>query len=295
MSFEEFTNYIRDHITEGWNESASVSIQKIKKNNGIVYTGAYIRSEGSMVTPAIYLEAYYKRLQEGESPEELLLDIRKEFDWAMSRTSSFEFDISSYANVRDRLIYRLINYEKNKELLMACPHIRLEDLAVTFRWLAHEDSVGISTALVTYNELELWDVTVQDILLAARENTERIFPRKVMYIEDFFMERNMNLLHDERSIPMYVATNQQQINGASVILYDHFLEDFEEEHPGNYYILPSSIHELILIPEDSIQDPDSLCDIVAHANSTVVSDGDILSDSVYYYNADSDSLSIYKR
>lgn len=292
MTFEEFADYIQQNVLIGWKEDTSASIHKIKKNNGVIYTGVYIRESESMVTPAIYLETYYERYKSGESPDELILDIRREFEWAMSRMSSYEFDISSFACVRDKLIYRLVNYERNKEMLEACPHIRLDDLAMTFRWLAHGDSVGISTALVTNQELALWEVTVQEILLAARKNTERLFPGKIMLLDQFLSGCGENIPADNESVPMFIATNIQQINGAAVILYDHFLEKFSAEHPGDYYILPSSIHEVILIPANRIHDPEELGRIVRHANTTVVSAGEILSDSVYYYDAKKHSISV---
>jgi len=293
MSFEEFTDYIFQNILTGWREEDTVTIQKTRKNNGVLYTGIYIRRHNQAVTPAIYLESYYERYCQNNDMEEIIHDIREEFNWAIRRISDCKFDISTFDKVKDRIIYRLINYDKNLDLLSSCPHIRLYDLAVTFRWLAHEDSAGISTALITHKEMKLWKVTLPDILLAAQSNTRRLFPGKIIHMDDLLTEILPGISCKDEQIPMYIITNEQQINGATSILYENLMKDFTREHPGNYFILPSSIHEMILIPEDRIRDSSVLKDIVPEVNKTVVSEGDVLSDSVYYYNMEQDTISVF--
>lgn len=290
MSFEEFTDYILRHVLIDWKEEASVSLHKVMKNNGTVYTGLYIREGEENMIPAIYLEPYFDKYNNGDSLYSIIRELRQSYEWSMARMSSCDFDLTNYNYVKDKLIYRLVNYEKNKEMLNSCPYIRLEDLALTFRWLAHEDSIGISTALVTFQELELWDVTGEDILLDAQRNTMRLFPGKIMQLDELlssYMESDFKWYD---YIPMYIVTNQQQINGACVILYDDFLKDFVRKNPGNYYILPSSIHEMILLPADSVKNPESLKDIVHDANRVVVYEDEFLSDSVYYYDSEEDNI-----
>ena len=290
MNFDNFADYICDNILEGWMDEASAEIQKTEKNNGVMLTGIVIRDQNNRMTPAIYLEDYYDRYLKGDSMSDIMSEIRKQYDWCIQRIRSLNIDITDYSTVKDLLIYRLVNYERNEEMIKRCPHIRMDDLALTFRWLAHRDSVGISTALVTNQELELWDVKMQDILLDAKKNTERIFPGKVMMMGDLLKKVLIEVPDIDESMPMYIITNEQQINGATVLLYDHFLHDFAEDNPGNYYILPSSIHEVILVPADKIEYPEELKDIVRHANNTVVMDTEFLSDSVYYYDSSLDSI-----
>ena len=292
MSFEEFTDYILRHVLIDWKEEASVSLQKVMKNNGTVYTGLHIRErEGNMI-PAIYLEPYYDKYKKGDSLYSIIRELRENYEWAMTRMGSYDFDLADYNSVKDKLIYRLVNYEKNKDMLNSCPHIRLEDLALTFRWLAHEDSIGISTALVTFQELELWDVTGEDILLDAQRNTRRLFPEKVMLFDELFCSYMDDDYEWDDYIPMYIVTNRQQINGACVILYDDFLKEFVQKNPGDYYVLPSSIHEMILVPADRVKNPESLKNIVHDANRTVVNEDEYLSDSVYYYDSEEDNISL---
>lgn len=176
------------------------------------------------------------------------------------------------------------SYYLKGEALEDCPHLRLYDLALTFRWVAHSDDIGISTALVTNQELQVWGISMNELLLAARENTPRLFPVHMIDMDEMIAQAGIPISLDESAIPMYIMTNEQEVNGASVLLYDNVLESFALEKKTDFYILPSSIHEVILVPSNKIDDPSALFTMVSDANNTVVALGDILSDSVYYYN-----------
>ncbi|MCI6859541.1 MAG: DUF5688 family protein [Eubacterium sp.] len=290
MDFDEFRAYIEEHILEGWMEDAAVAVNKVRKNNGVELWGLFIRKEGERVCPAIYLEECFEYYEKGEDPEEILARIREEYEWMVQKVSVFDEDLSRFSCVKDRIIYRLVNYEKNREILEECPHLRLYDLALTFRWVAHTDAVGISTALVTNKEMKAWDVCMNQLLLAAGENTKRLFPPMILSMDDMLREAGIPVIEGVNQTPMYIMTNRQEVNGASVLLYEGCLRTFAGKKKSDFYILPSSIHELILVPADSIDSPEGLFDMVRDANRTVVTMGDVLSDSVYYYERKHDRV-----
>lgn len=284
LSFKEFQYYIEDHILDGWKEEADVKIQKAKKNNGVTYCGLYIKETEESVAPSIYLEEFYERYMKGENMDEIIEQIRKEYKWAMERAQVYQLNVEDYAQMKDWIIYRLVNYKKNKELLQDAPFIRLYDLAITFRWIAHTDDVGISSALITNQELLFWGISIHELLLVAQKNTQRIFPPYIVNLD--------RLLAQAGEIPkdfagpkeMFVMTNQQQINGATVLVYEGVLKEFAETIQDDLYILPSSIHELILVPATDFPEPERMLEMVKEANEQIVAPIDILSDSVYYYN-----------
>ncbi|MCI5944017.1 MAG: DUF5688 family protein [Eubacterium sp.] len=295
MLFQEFADYIERNILSGWMEEAEASVETVHKNNAAVYKGLYIRREGDAATPVIYLDEYYQRYLRGESLLHILEEIRREYDWAMVRAKNCAFNLADFSCIKDKVIYRLINYEKNRGLLKECPFLPLHDLAVSFRWLAFQDSVGISTSLITNREMELWGITVQELLLYASENTPRLFPERVMSMEFYMKKCSAPEPVIFPGFPMYVMTNEQQINGASVMLYEGIFRRFTRVHPSDYYILPSSIHELILVPANEVHVPEELFDIVKNANDTVVSQDDYLSDSVYFYDYQNDCIRLFEK
>ena len=291
MTFEEFQNYIKEHILDDWMEDAEVSISSVRKNNGVIYQGLHIREEGKTVSPSIYLDDFYDYYLNGEELGTILRRIREEYVWAMEKADSYQLNLSRFEYIKDRVIDRLVNYEKNKEILEDCPFIQLYDLAVTFRWLAHSDDVGISTSLITKQELDIWEISVHELLLAAQHNTRRIFPPRIMDLNALLLQMGKDLSEFEVLIPMYVMTNEQQINGATVLLYDNVIQQFAQQMNTSFYILPSSIHEVILVPAEEFDDPSGLVELVHMANHSIVELGDILSDSVYYYDLLEDRLS----
>lgn len=290
MNFEEFMAWVKENITsKDWKETSQIEISVVKKNNGVSATGLFIRENGQDVSPILYLDDYYIHYQNGELLENVIRNIRADYDKKVQMAAVKIPNLQEFENIRGRVIYRLVNYEKNKEILEDCPHIRLYDLAVTFRWVARIDDVGVSTSLITNKQVKEWGVSVNDLVLAARQNTPRLFPAQIIDMEEMLAGMVSFILYPS-AIPMYILTNEQELNGASALLYGDILKDFANKKGADMYILPSSIHEVIMVPADRINDPTKLLSIVHDANTTVVSTGDVLSDSVYYYDRKKDQI-----
>lgn len=290
MNFEEFKAWVKENITsKDWKETSQVEISVVKKNNGVSKAGLSIREDEHDVSPLLYLDDYYIHYQNGELLENIIRNIRADYDKKVQMAAVKIPNLQEFENIRGRVIYRLVNYEKNKEILEDCPHIRLYDLAVTFRWVARIDDVGVSTSLITNKQVKEWGVSVNDLVLAARQNTPRLFPAQIIDMEEMLAGMVSFILYPS-TIPMYILTNKQELNGASALLYGDILKDFANKKGADMYILPSRIHEVIMVPADRINDPTKLLSIVHDANTTVVSIGDVLSDSVYYYDRKKDQI-----
>lgn len=290
MNFEEFKAWVKENITsKDWKETSQVEISVVKKNNGVSKAGLSIREDEHDVSPLLYLDDYYIHYQNGELLENIIRNIRADYDKKVQMAAVKIPNLQEFENIRGRVIYRLVNYEKNKEILEDCPHIRLYDLAVTFRWVARIDDVGVSTSLITNKQVKEWGVSVNDLVLAARQNTPRLFPAQIIDMEEMLAGMVSFILYPS-DIPMYILTNKQELNGASALLYGDVLKNFANKKGADMYILPSSIHEVIMVPADRINDPTKLLSIVHDANTTVVSIGDVLSDSVYYYDRKTDHI-----
>lgn len=290
MNFEEFKAWVKKNITsKDWKETSQVEISVVKKNNGVSKAGLSIREDEHDVSPLLYLDDYYIHYQNGELLENIIRNIRADYDKKVQMAAVKIPNLQEFENIRGKVIYRLVNYEKNKEILEDCPHIRLYDLAVTFRWVARIDDVGVSTSLITNKQVKEWGVSVNDLVLAARQNTPRLFPAQIIDMEEMLAGMVSFILYPS-TIPMYILTNKQELNGASALLYGDILKDFANKKGADMYILPSSIHEVIMVPADRINDPTKLLSIVHDANTTVVSIGDVLSDSVYYYDRKKDQI-----
>ncbi len=287
LSFSEFVDYIREHIRTGWWEDRELEIRKVKKNNGMELTALLFPKYDIPATPTFYLENFYDNyLEKGAGdPSSMIPVIREHYEKAEENAGLMDLDkLYDYEHMKDFIIYRLVNYEKNAELLQDCPHIRVHDLALTFRSLVSFDDTTVTSALVSNDQMEEWGVSREELLMDADRNSRKLFP-PVIYPLYQLLEETYE--EDPREEPdMYVATNQFMLFGAVVLLYQDILEDFGIKTGGNFYVMPSSIHEVILVPDRDGYDPQILCSMVREVNESVVSEDEVLSDSVYYYDCD---------
>lgn len=71
--------------------------------------------------------------------------------------------------------------------------------------------------------------------------------------------------------------------GACSILYPGMLEQLAERIGGDYYMIPSSVHEFLLVPREREQDREELKKMIAEVNRTELPPEEVLSDHLYLY------------
>ncbi|MBR2552211.1 MAG: hypothetical protein IKF05_04390 [Erysipelotrichaceae bacterium] len=295
MDFREFKMWaigkIRQYLPLKYQDAEIDLIPVIK--TGTRYTGMTVKLPEQCLTPAVNLEDAY---------EHYLLDMpldlvgQKMAEIVMSRSPELDMDLfSSYENVRDHLFLRVCGRKRNPELLQKVPHKRFRDLAFTYHVLMDAKTDGLASAMITLPMLEEFGVSLEQLHKDALKNSERILPVRVERIGDFL--KNIGVTEWEREessegMQMTVITNSRGIDGASAYFYPGIAEQLSKELGGNYYILPSSIHELIAIPASANRDWHSLELMVRQINRFEVSPEDQLSDHVYRYNAREHSLEL---
>lgn len=291
MNYTQFKDYIYQHFKRKYGEEEyEIHIRQVTKNNGLHFDGLCIFRKGENISPTIYLDSYYEKYIGGIIMADILCGIEMEYENGM-KLKPLVADVDCYYEaVRSQIIVRLVNYEKNREILEDCPHIHFHDLAISFRWLAHWDEIGISTALISNKELEHWGITKEQLYIDGMRNTQRIFPLSIMPLKEIMEQKGIGMSGGD--FDLYVLTNKQGINGATSILYDDFLKNFGRHHKSNFYLLPSSIHEMMICLEDPQISRDMLLSLVRDANHMVVTMGEVLSDNIYYYNYKAGELSL---
>ena len=187
--------------------------------------------------------------------------------------------------------------EKNKELLSEIPFRHYLDLALIYCVAVDNDGLH-GTVTIHNSHLEAWGLDEEELYLEALKNTPENYKPALNSLKSvvgavFGLEgaESGEALRDDFE-SLYVASNETSCNGAAVILYPGFLKVISETVGSDLYLLPSSIHEFILVPACSNVSPDDLSDMVKNVNFTVVSPEEILSDSVYFYNRSTDKVSI---
>lgn len=279
LTRQEFLDYVEEHILEYVRDpkEKKAAIRQVTKNNNISLNGLCIGREEEACQPIIYIDSFYTDYENGADLGELLCRIGALYEESKADSPIEPGLYRDYGYMKDHLFFRLVNYEKNKKQLEDCPFERIEDLAVTFRWFVHHDRNGMASALIHNRDLKLWGITKDQLARDARENTEKVFPPLLRPMEQIFPQ-----MKGGRE-KLYVLSNMEGLNGAGAVLYKGILESFSEKIQGDFFILPSSIHEVLLVPEEDGSDPLALAELVREVNRTIVEEEEILSDKVYYH------------
>lgn len=333
MNYQEFLIYIKDNLAEyinrfehinetdkleaeDWSAEENVQedkydaeLHKVIKNNGIVLDGITLRKKGQCISPNIYLNSYFDSYQMGKPMAVIMEEIILRYQKLMEENDIEIADVFDFKAVKNDIVLRLVNYERNREMLKCCPHKKFLDLAITFRYIANRDQLGIASSLISNEEFAEWDIDIEDLYQIALFNTMREFPwhmdslakvivdciRRRMPAETAQeLEEELTVLErTENGVNMFVLSNDSGINGAVSILYDSVIKNFAKVQECNVFILPSSVHEVMLVPETAETGPEFLEGLVQDANQSAVGLIDLLSDHIYYYDKEKDQIYIY--
>lgn len=298
MEFSAFTKEVAKELRIRTAGKYKIRLNDVQKNNGMTLTGILIMENDSNVTPTIYLNQYYQSYEDLEiNMDEILDSILDVYEKnKISRSVDMRF-FKDYEKVKNRIIFKLINYDMNKELLSDTPHIKYLDMAIVFQCLVSAEFSGNATVLIRDSHLQIWNVTTEDIYKYAMKNTPVLLPAELSSMEDVIRTlAGTEDLPDEcfhEQIPMYVLSNTIQVCGASCILYPDVLKDFATAVGGDYYVLPSSVHECLFLPvQGKDGESEMLKYMVSDINRTKVDMEERLSDSVYLYRKEIGMLEI---
>ncbi len=287
-------------------DSYHIEFHSIEKNNSVKYDGIVIYSSQSNVSPNFSLDALYEKYKEGISMEMLVEQLALRYYSEQIQIKDMSLDMD-YEKCRERIICRLISYEKNEELLKTTPHVCFLDMAVVFYVLVFQSEEKVGSFRITNNLMKMWNIDQEHLMRLACENTKKLFPLKIHNMHQMILEilsrkkKNMELeryfqneiAEDIKETPVILTTGLG-INGAAVLLYDDTLHVVSDMFQGNFYILPSSIHEVLALPFSSGQPfrGKELKNIVCEVNRECVLKDEFLSDHVYLYDVEKDALEI---
>ncbi len=289
MDYKEFLNAVVDEIGDYLLDCdfEDVSVRPIEKNNGVLLQGLMLRKKDAPVAPNIYMEYYYSMYESGASMETVLAEIAAEYRRASSVLSEGEYADFSKDAYEDHVFLRVVNYKKNEPSLRNMPYILFHDLAVTFRYLTKVSGDGVSSTAVENSDLVKWGEDVDHLFELAKVNTLKLFPPRIERLDTLIarlLTEGACPVPEGAETGIYVLTNTSNINGATSMLLPEAMELASREVGEDFYILPSSVHELLLVPEKSFPDREGLERMVYEINRSVVSEMDYLSDSVYHFD-----------
>ena len=341
MKYELFTEELTECIINMAEPGEEVTVRKILKNNDTAFDSVTVKQPGCNMTPTLYFQDLKRSFDEGMQMDELARSVL-----SFSRTGSGvwpaeDFDPGDYSYFRDKVMFRLVSSDRNRQYLRHRPHRGRLDLEIVYYYQCRIGKESMGTISVGDEDLNRWGISEEEIYRDALRNTPILNPPVISPITDLLNSftdpdgmpdlgapvRDMDPdgmpdLHapvrdadpDEMSdlhapvrdadpdegvdiglpvyepdlygnapVPLLVLTNESKYCGAACMLYEGLLRDLSDEIRSDLFIIPSSIHEVLLLPDEGEFSEEELSALVCEINAHFINPSEILSDHVYRF------------
>ena len=299
--FEVFAENVKNQILEFLPEeyqSASAEMKQVFKNNNERRLGISIQKEGWEIAPILYLEEYYQMLQEGNSETEVLQRIAREYlDCDRGMPQNVGELIPDFESAKEQLWLKLVGKESNQRKLERCVYKEVEgtDLVATFQLRVRIPGLEEGNISVDKRIMEKWGCDVDSLYESVLANMVCQMPAQVSEIDSVLTGDDGGGKPEEVSCQekkLYVLRNTEESHGAATLLYPGVLQALAENSGADLFILPSSIHEVLVMKADGEINAGELQYMVMDINRHMVEPEEVLSDQVYRYDRESQSLSM---
>ena len=299
MDFEEFRERLmedlKDSLQDRTGKEYTADANHVKKLQNADYDGIVIRPEGEQVGVNLDAQMLFKAYESGKSYDEVVEQATNIVAEGFENQPSFSVeDFSNYDVMKEKLAIQVVSTERNTEMLEKIPHKEVEDMSMVCRFVVGNNENEMGTVLVTNQMLESYGITGEQLFNDAAKYAPELRPSEIKGMADVLAEmmgvdvselgETMGM-PESPELPMYVASTHDKMNGAGIIGYPGFMDMASEKVGGDFFLLPSSVHEVLLIPDDGKTDYRNLESMVREVNATQVELKDQLSDNVYHYDS----------
>ena len=280
MNYESFKQYVADHIRDFLPQDYKVheiSITEQRKNNNVIWDALSIKGDRNIV-PAIYLEPYYQAHTEGVNMDVILQKIADIYMESMEQVGNFSADEFQYEKIKNGIFVVVQNVEMNRELLENVPHEIRDDLALLYRVNVELSNGEKGSVLIHNAHLESWGIDENTLKEVAWNNMHDHYPPEFSTMSNVLRSVGYDEMSEATELlEMYVLSNKDKQYGAAYMFDTEVMSRIAEGVGGDIVVIPSSIHESILLKKQKDTDFDML--------------REILSDEVYQYSRDTQVLS----
>ena len=285
MNRKEFYEYVKDNVKEYLPKSykdAEIKLQEVEKNNGLKLTGITIPNGDQRIVPTVYLDSLYQEYIHGKDVDSCVGDVADMRIEAQGKAEFFDMgvpDILDYEKMKDKLQMRICDKEWNTDLLADKVVTEHGDFAAYYAVNLEENGEGISSIPVTVSLMNEWGVSAEqiqaDAMVADRKRGVTLMDMNEIIKSMIFGEEPENLLNEKMDMeamenPMFCLTNKAKMNGASLLLQEDIRKQIGECLGSDYFVIPSSIHEVLILPDNGIFQVPELNAMVQEVNETKV-------------------------
>lgn len=296
MTKTKFYESVAESVSEVLGSGVIVELQEVTKVN-LSLDGLTIRKRNESIAPTIYLNQYFNQFNDGRAMDNIVQDIIRVYENNQPENIMDVFkteDFYDFDKMKEKIVLKVINTERNLDLLEQVPYLDMEGLGLSVVFyvslMTGEQSAGI---LIKNEHLKLWEKTVSDLTSLAEINTNRMHAFTIKSMNEvlsgmFGFEED---LIPEDVPALYVLADENKTFGASQLYLKNKIREFAKQQDCDVYILPSSIHELLLLRADFPNfEPSYLKEMVYEVNATQVSEEEFLFDGAYKFELATDKI-----
>lgn len=298
LSYDKFKDYIIKNIVNYLPEAykgAVPGIEPIKKTN-IIKEGLKFSGNNLTISPVIYVDDLYKSYTCDNDINKIMDRIVNYLSQHIDSTKEIQDIVSKIDKemVKDNVFIQVINTTKNIEKLKELVSRKFLDLSIIYRVRIKTSDKGIISLAINNSFMEYYGFKESDLYNLAFINTKKMFPFQCSIALDILSnfvdisEIDDSVVNDD----MLVLSNSLSNLGAHVILYQDELLSIANKFNSDFYIIPSSIHELLVKPLSSINNPDELKFIISKVNATTIPADEFLSNNLYLFSKDTGKITI---
>lgn len=304
-SFYEFAGQLKEYLSKALDDNVKIDIHETVKNNGVTYDAVAILERDHNISPNIRLDGFYHSYLEGIDLAQIAEEIVEIYKGSRREKMDVSF-FTDFEKAKSNILMKVIGYDKNKKRLKDIPHIKFMDLALTFYFYIEVEGCADRSASIQIDNghLEMWKIDMGRLYDLAVENTRQKMPVSLRNMKEIIVEllkregvhSSQDAVEDFQKasdeLPMYVLSNRKNYFGATTIYYPGVLKEFAKKVHSDLIILPSSVHEVILLPADGSENIGELNEMIADINLNQVAEDEVLSDHLYYYDLTRDEIRI---
>ena len=311
MNKEQFIELVTSHILEYLPKEykdAQVEVIERTKNNDTLLHGLIIHSSEKKdmeAAPIFYLEPYFKAYQFGEKDmEDVMHELARDYLQVIRNMPQFDLPDMTKEGIKDRIHVRVVNTRSNQELLKDLVNLPVDGGFSLTVYIDMDTPRKDAMIQITKDLASRMDFDERELVQTAMRNTVREHPAELVEMKKVMMdmsglrklEPGDNLLRDNCSpvedMSMLILSNSDKFFGATALFYPEVKAQIADATGGSYYVLPSSVHELIVLPDNGTFDERELARMVQSVNSCEVRPEEQLGNKVLYYNAAMDRLMV---
>lgn len=293
MKIQAFGEKIKELVETKTTEHEEVMFKEIVKSNDVIRHAIIIKDVKDQIAPTIYIDNYFMKFKSEEELDEVANEIINSYHkYKINGMMDMDY-LCDYEKAKDNIFVKLVNKDKNEKSLNGAIKRDFLDLCAVVYFSFSNISDVRATTTVKKELLNMWNRTEDEVYEKAIYNTKEKLGCTIEDLASYFSplvnsaafdleKTNLDLTHGF----MYCMTNMIKHFGASCMMYEDKLNEFSKNIGRDLIVLPSSVHEILIIPAEKNIIEEEINSIIRQVNESAVDETEVLSDHFYYYETD---------